>query len=120
MSDFDYRALDDLIHSRIRLAVMSILASVDDAEFTWLRDEVGTTDGNLGTHLGKLVDAGYLEAGKELAHGRAVTRYRMTEAGRRAFGAYVDHLEAMLGRGRDLGPTAAGGPGRETHPTEAS
>lgn len=94
---FDYRALDDVIHSRIRLAVMAILASVDDAEFTYLRDRVGATDGNLSTHLSRLTEAEYVEVTRELVNGRATSRYRLSREGRRAFRAYLQNMERMLG-----------------------
>lgn len=97
MPDFDYRELDDIIHSRIRLSVMAILASVKDAEFTYLRDQVRTTDGNLSTHLSRLDEAGYVESRKELADDRPVSRYRLTAEGRAAFRAYVDRMESLLG-----------------------
>ena len=51
MKEFDYHQLDDVIHSRIRLAIMSVLISVDEADFIFLREKVRTTDGNLSTHL---------------------------------------------------------------------
>lgn len=92
MSDFDYRALDPVIHSRLRLTAVSLLASVDEAEFTWLRDAAGTTDGNLSTHLTRLVDAGYVQANRSTG----LTRYALTPAGRAAFRTYVDHLEQLL------------------------
>jgi DNA-binding MarR family transcriptional regulator len=96
-SPFDYRALDDVIHSRIRLAVMAILASVDDAEFTFLRDRVGATDGNLSTHLARLTEAGYVASRKSLVDGRAASQYRLTRAGRRAFSNYLKQIEDLLG-----------------------
>ena len=96
MTDYDYRHLDPLVHSRIRLSVLAILASVDDAEFTYLRLQVKATDGNLGAHLRKLEDAGYLRAAKGFVDRKPMTRYRITAAGRRAFRAYVDHLERLL------------------------
>lgn len=92
MTGFDYRALDPVIHSRLRLAVVSLLAGVDTAEFTWLRDAVGTTDGNLSTHLTRLGDAGYVAADRS----SGITRYRLTDGGRAAFRTYVDHLEHLL------------------------
>lgn len=94
---FDYRALDDVIHSRIRLSIMAVLASVDDAVFTHLRDEIGLTDGNLSTHMSRLVEAGYVETRRVLDGGRAATRYRLTPEGRAAFGHYLDRLERLLG-----------------------
>lgn len=99
MSRFDHRELDRLVHSRIRLAALAILAAVEEAEFTYLRDQVNTTDGNLATHLRKLEDAGYVEADKSFRDRKPVTRYRMTEEGREAFRGYVDRLEAMVETG---------------------
>ena len=96
MTDYDYRHLDPLVHSRIRLSVLAILASVEDAEFTYLREQVKATDGNLGAHLRKLEDAGYLGVAKGFVDRKPMTRYRITDAGHRAFSGYVDHLERLL------------------------
>jgi DNA-binding MarR family transcriptional regulator len=96
-SAFDYRALDDVIHSRIRLAVMAILASVEDVEFTYLREKVGATDGNLSTHLARLTDAGYVAVEKSVVAGRAVSRYRLSTEGRAAFARYLARMEQLLG-----------------------
>jgi DNA-binding transcriptional ArsR family regulator len=96
MSDFDYQQLDELIHSRIRLSVMAILAAVEDAAFTHLRDRVGATDGNLGAHLRKLEEAGYVTAEKEFVERKPVSRYRLTDTGRRAFREYIDRVERLL------------------------
>ena len=65
MKDFDYQQLDEIIHSRIRLAIMSVLISLQEAEFKFLKDKVNTTDGNLSVHLKKLEEAGYVEVKKE-------------------------------------------------------
>ena len=97
MTGFDHTQLDDLIHSRIRLAVMAVLASVERADFTFLRDQVNATDGNLGAHLRKLEDAGYLSAHKRFADRKPVTDYRLTAQGRAAFDAYVAHLASLTG-----------------------
>ncbi len=96
MSDFDYQQLDDVIHSRIRLATMAILAAVDDADFTYLRDQVNATDGNLGTHLQKLEEAGYVAVEKDFVARKPVTRYRLTSRGRRAFKEYIARLDRLL------------------------
>lgn len=96
MSDFDYQQLDDVIHSRIRLATMAILAAVDDADFTFLRDRVGATDGNLGTHLKKLEDAKYVAVEKTYAERKPITRYRLTRLGRRAFREYIARIDRLL------------------------
>lgn len=97
MTEFDHTQLDDLIHSRIRLAVMAVLASVERAEFSFLRDQVKATDGNLGAHLRKLEDAGYLSAEKRFVDRKPVTDYRLTAQGRAAFDAYVAHLASLTG-----------------------
>lgn len=97
MSQFDYQRLDDVIHSRIRLAVMSILAGVEAAEFTYLRDRTGATDGNLGAHMKKLEEAGYVAVEKRFEDRKPVTRYSLTAEGREAFRRYVDRLETMIG-----------------------
>lgn len=99
MSELDPRRLDELIHAPIRLAAMSILAAVEEAEFTYLRDRTGATDGNLGAHLRRLEDAGYVEARKGFEDRKPVTRYRITRQGRAAFRRYVDHLETLISGG---------------------
>ena len=96
MVTFDYQALDEVIHSRIRLAIMSVLVGVDEAEFTFLRDQIGATDGNLNTHMKRLKQAGYVAEEKRFIDQKPNTRYRLTEQGRRAFEQYVAHLEHLL------------------------
>jgi DNA-binding MarR family transcriptional regulator len=100
VSTFDYQRLDEVIHSRIRLALMSILATVETAEFTYLRDRTGATDGNVGAHLRKLEEAGYVTADKRFKDRKPVTRYALTPLGREAFHHYVKRLENMI-RGGD-------------------
>lgn len=97
--DHDLQELDDLIHSKIRLGAMAILASADDAEFTYLRDRLNATDGNLSTHMRRLEEAGYVEVRKSFVDRKPVTRFRLTARGRRAFEEYVDRLERLLGLG---------------------
>jgi DNA-binding transcriptional ArsR family regulator len=90
-------ALDERIHARLRLGVMALLAGVQEAEFTHIREKLGATDGNLGSHLRKLEDAGFVAVRKEVEGRGLVTRYRLTPAGRAAFREYVDQLAALLG-----------------------
>lgn len=97
MTEHDYKQLDELIHSRIRLAIMSTLASVDEGEFTFLRNQIGATDGNLSTHLRKLEAAGYVAVEKHFAKRKPVSRYHLTAAGRQAFATYVNRLEELVG-----------------------
>lgn len=108
MTDYDYRHLDPLVHSRIRLSVLAILAAVEDAEFTYLREQVRATDGNLGSHLRRLEDAGYVRVHKGFVRRKPMTRYRITTAGRRAFAGYVDHLERLLHASAGDTPDRAG------------
>ena len=109
MKTYDYRQFDPLVHSRIRLSVLAILVSVDDAEFTYLREQVKATDGNLGAHLRKLEDGGYVQVTKHFVDRKPHTRYRITGTGRRAFRKYVDNLERLLNaEPEDLEGKAAG------------
>lgn len=103
MGEFDYQLLDEVIHSRIRTAVMAILAGVDEADFTILREKTGATDGNLGTHMRKLEEAGYVRAVKSFVERKPRTRYRLTDRGRRAFLKYVHRLQQMIEREGERG-----------------
>jgi len=96
MNEFDYHQLDDVIHSRIRLAIMSVLISVEEADFIFLREKVRTTDGNLSTHLKKLEDAGYIAVNKSFVNRKPISRYLLTKKGKTAFGVYVNKLELMI------------------------
>jgi len=96
MTDFNYRKLDEIIHSRIRLAVMAILINVEEAEFLFLRKQINTTDGNLSIHLKKLEEAGYIAVKKSFVNRKPVTAYRLTDKGKNAFRNYINHLEGFI------------------------
>jgi DNA-binding transcriptional ArsR family regulator len=89
--------LDPVVHGKMRLAVLSLLSGVDEAEFTWLRERTGSTDGNLGAHLLKLEEAGYVAVEKKFVARKPMTLYRMTERGREALTGYVEALKQLLG-----------------------
>jgi DNA-binding transcriptional ArsR family regulator len=89
--------LDPVVHAKLRLAVLSLLHEVAEAEFTWLREKTGSTDGNQGAHLLKLEEAGYVEVEKRFLARKPVTLYRMTDAGRVALERYVAALKELLG-----------------------
>ncbi len=89
--------LDPVVHGRLRLALMSLLSSVEEAEFTWLQDKTGATDGNLGAQLLKLEEAGYVKAKKRFVARKPQTRYRLTDTGRQALATYVQGLKQLLG-----------------------
>lgn len=96
MDDFDVSGIDEVIHGRLRLGVMSYLTSVGDADFTTLRDRLKTTDGNLSVHLRKLEEAGYVAVEKSFAGRKPLTRARLTPKGRKAFRVYLDTLSGLI------------------------
>lgn len=96
MGEFDYRQLDDIIHSRIRLAVMAILVGIDQADFIFLRNQVNATDGNLSIHLRKLEEAGYIYMEKRFRNRKPVSSYQITDKGRKAFEIYLERLDKIL------------------------
>jgi DNA-binding transcriptional ArsR family regulator len=96
MADFDHTLLDDVIHSRIRLAIMAVLVGVEHAEFTFLKDKVNATDGNLSVHLKRLDEAGYVSVHKRFVGRKPLSSYKLTARGRRAFESYVTRLESLI------------------------
>lgn len=93
--------LDDLIHERKRLAIVSALAGHDWLSFAELKALVETSDGNLSVHARKLEDAGYLDCRKGFAGRVPRTDFRLTALGRQALAGYLDHMEALIRRTRD-------------------
>lgn len=93
--------LDRLIHERVRLGIVSTLAVNGRLPFTHLRDLLGTTDGNLSAHARKLEDAGYVLCHKSFEGRTPRTDFELTSRGRRALGAYLDHMEAIIQVTRD-------------------
>src|SRR5512146_2666917 len=89
--------LNPVVHGKLRLALLSLLASVEQADFTWLREKTGSTDGNLGAQLLKLEEAGYVVVEKKFVQRKPQSIYRMTEAGRTALTDYVQALKQLLG-----------------------
>ncbi|NOZ62340.1 MAG: transcriptional regulator [Calditrichaeota bacterium] len=88
--------LDPIIHSRVRLAILSILISSKEAEFTFLKETIGATDGNLSVHLSKLEQAGFVKIKKSFAGKRPLTTISITEVGKKAFSNYLNALEKIL------------------------
>ena len=88
--------LDDVIHGRVRLAIVSALAARDGLSFAELKSALQLTDGNLSVHARKLEDAGYVSCRKGFEGRVPRTEYRLTATGRRAFERYLQHLEALL------------------------
>lgn len=90
------KELNPLLHTQLRLAVMSILMSVEEADFVYLRKQTDATAGNLSVQLDKLAAAGYITVDKGFAGKRPRTVCRITEAGREAFADYVETLKQYL------------------------
>ena len=93
--------LDPLIHSQLRLAIMSILLSVDEADFVYLKEKTESTAGNLSVQLDKLAKAGYIVVtktfkGKEFVGKKTRTSCRITETGRKAMEEYIKALKTYL------------------------
>jgi DNA-binding MarR family transcriptional regulator len=95
MKDFNYKKIDEILHSRIRLAIIAVLASVDEIEFTALKSKVGATDGNMSTHTKKLEDAGYMQVRKTFIQRKPTTFYSLSPKGRTAFENYIKQIEDL-------------------------
>ena len=93
----DLPELNPVIHGKLRLALLSLLSTVEEAEFTWLRAKTNSTDGNLGAQLLKLEEAGYVAVEKKFVLRKPQTLYRMTQPGRQALTEYVQALKRLLG-----------------------
>ena len=93
----DLPELDPVVHGKLRLAVMSLLATVEEADFPWLREKTGSTDGNLGAQMLKLEEAGYVAMEKRFAGRKPQTMYRLTGTGHDALAGYVSALKSLLG-----------------------
>lgn len=91
-----FKKLDPLLHSELRLAVMSLLVSCDEADFVYIREQTGATAGNLSVQLDKLSEAGYLEMEKGFAGKKPRTVCRITDRGREAFADYVEALKSYF------------------------
>jgi DNA-binding transcriptional ArsR family regulator len=107
MTDYDHAAIDEILSSRVRLAIVAFLAGANTAEFSAVRDAIRTTDGNASVHLRKLEDAGYIAMEKRFVARRPQTLYALTARGRRALLDYVAHLETLLSPGSGRDPAAA-------------
>ena len=90
--------IDTLIHAPVRLAIVSTLISVEEAEFGFLKSATGASDGNLSTHLTKLEMGGIISIEKTFRGKKPLTVCRLTDRGRRAFKSYLVDLEKILKR----------------------
>lgn len=90
------KELDPLLHSQLRLAVMSILMNVDEADFVYLKDKTDATAGNLSVQLDKLSTAGYISMERGFVGRKTRTVCKVTVQGRKAFEMYVEAIKGYL------------------------
>lgn len=91
-----FKELDPILHSQLRLAIMSLLISVKEAEFTFLKEKTGATAGNLSVQLSKLKDAAYIEINKQFKDNYPQTLCSITQKGIDAFEQYVNALQTYM------------------------
>ncbi len=94
-----FKDLDPILHSQLRLAVMSLLITVKEAEFTFLKEKTNATAGNLSVQINKLKEAGYIEVKKQFKDNYPQTLCNITPAGMEAFDKYVRDLQSYLQTG---------------------
>ncbi len=92
-----FKKLDPLLHSELRLAVMSVLVNLEEADFVYLREATGATAGNLSVQIDKLTAAQYISVEKGFNGKKPQTLCKITPIGIKAFEDYVDALKTYLG-----------------------
>ncbi len=95
-----FKELDPILHSQLRLAVMSLLISVKEADFTFIREKTNSTAGNLSVQVQKLKDAGYIDVSKQFKDNYPLTTCKITKKGIEAFENYVKALQEYLNMGK--------------------
>lgn len=91
-----FKELDPILHSQLRLAVMSLLISVKEAEFTFLKETTNSTAGNLSVQINKLKDSGYIEVTKQFKDNYPLTICKITRKGIDSFEDYVKALQSYM------------------------
>jgi DNA-binding MarR family transcriptional regulator len=92
----NFKELDPLLHSQLRLAIISILAGVKEADFSYLLDATQATNGNLSVQIGKLKDAEYIDVKKSFENNYPKTTCKITRKGQKAFEKYVTDIQQYL------------------------
>jgi DNA-binding transcriptional ArsR family regulator len=91
-----FRELDPLLHSQLRLAIISLLSGLEEAEFNFLKEKTGATSGNLSVQIEKLRKAEYIDVKKQFRKNYPLTICSITEKGREAFTHYIEDLKSYL------------------------
>lgn len=92
----DFKKLNPLLHTQLRLAIISLLVSVEEAEFTYIKEKTGATAGNLSVQLSKLKEADYIQIEKSFKDNYPQTRCSITKKGVQAFEEYVNALHTYI------------------------
>ena len=92
----EFKELDPILHSQLRLAVISLLIGLKEAEFTFIREKTNSTAGNLSVQINKLKDAGYIEVTKQFSNNYPQTICKITTKGIDAFEDYVKALQSYM------------------------
>lgn len=96
----DFKDLDPVLHSQLRLAIMSILVGEEEAEFTVLKEKTNATAGNLSVQINKLRDAAYITVIKQFKENYPQTICKITTTGKKAFSDYVASIQSYLNAGK--------------------
>jgi DNA-binding transcriptional ArsR family regulator len=89
-----FKELNPILHSQLRLAVVSLLISVKEAEFAFLKEKTNASAGNLSVQISKLKEAGYVEVTKQFKDNYPLTICKITQQGVKAFEDYVNALQS--------------------------
>ena len=92
----EFKELDPILHAPLRLAVVSLLLSVKEAEFTFIKEKTNSTAGNLSVQISKLKEAGYIEVTKQFKDNYPLTLCKITPKGLDAFESYVKALQSYM------------------------
>lgn len=92
----EFKDLDPILHSQLRLAIVSLLLNLPEAEFTLLKEKTNASAGNLSVQLNKLKDAGYVDIVKQFNNNYPQTVCKITAEGKKAFQKYVDALQSYI------------------------
>jgi DNA-binding transcriptional ArsR family regulator len=95
-----FKELDPILHSQLRLAIISLLIGIEIAEFTYIKEQTGATAGNLSIQISKLKEAGYIEVTKKFRNNYPQTLCSITKLGIQKFAEYVNDLKDYLNPGK--------------------
>lgn len=91
-----FKELDPILHSQLRLAIVSLLISLEEAEFSFIKDKTGASSGNISVQLNKLKDANYIDINKRFKNNYPQTMCKITTQGVEAFEKYVSALQSYV------------------------